>query len=106
VWLGVASGLAAGAGIALGSTVRDRQAELDAILANSRNHTREEAEASLARLERRALHANIAFVAAGALVTAAVIAFVIESDDEPHPHAAVTLTAHDDGAIVGVTRSF
>lgn len=106
VWLGVSAAAAAGVGLALGATVADRQDALDAILADSRNHLLSEAEVARDRLEQRALHANLAFVAAGALAAGAVIALLLEPDPEPRSGPALTVTAGGDGALVGIGGTF
>lgn len=104
VWLGVAGVAAASVGAALGSTVSARQDALDAILADSRNHTRAEAETARDRLEQRALHTNVAFVAAGVLVTGAVIAYVLEPDAESA--TTVHVGPARGGAVVGLAGVF
>lgn len=104
VWLGVAGVAAAGVGTALGATVAGRQDTLDAILADSRNHTRAEAETARDRLEERALQANVVFVAAGVLVTGAVIAYVLEPDAESATSVRIAPTR--EGAVVGLTGVF
>lgn len=106
VWLGVSAVVVAGAGAGLGATVASRQDALDAILADSRDHRLSEAEEARDRLERRALEANLAFAAAGVLVTGAVIAFLLERDGGDPPRATVTASAGGDHALIGLGGSF
>ena len=106
VWLGVSAAVVAGVGVGLGATVGERQDALDAILADSRNHRLSEAEEARDRLEQRALQANIAFVAAGALLSGAVIAFLLERDDGGPRRSTVTVSAAGERALVGVGGSF
>lgn len=89
-WLGTASAIAGATGLALGATVAGKQDALDAILANPTIHMRSEAVTARDSLQRRALQANIGYLAAGALAVGTVVALWMDLRSTNQPAIAIT----------------
>jgi hypothetical protein len=94
--------VAAGVGLGFGLDARSADADLRGILANSGDHTLQDATDARDHRDRSALVANLAFGAAGALAVVTTIVFVTR----PHTEVHVVPTATTDGVGAAIVGSF
>ncbi|MEJ7600055.1 MAG: hypothetical protein WKG01_19260 [Kofleriaceae bacterium] len=102
LWAGVALGFGA-TGSVFALLASATRADLDAVVANSGEHTLAEAEALDRRGDRQTLIANLTFGAAGLCAAGAVIDYLWHRETKP---VRVVSTASTAGVMLGVTGEF